>query len=52
MSAYVAGTGFVRISDMIPLKAMASVIPGVALGAVILLVFIAVGMLELLIENI
>src|SRR5579885_2884741 len=43
-SAYVAGTGFVRISDMIPLKAMASVIPGVALGAVILLIFIAVGM--------
>ncbi len=50
-SAYVAGTGFVRISDMIPLKAMASVIPGVALGAVILLIFIAVGMLELLIRK-
>jgi hypothetical protein len=50
-SAYVAGTGFVRISDMIPLKAMASVIPGVALGAVILLVFIAIGVLELLIRK-
>ncbi|MEM0117540.1 MAG: hypothetical protein QXV32_03760 [Conexivisphaerales archaeon] len=45
-SAYVAGTGFVRISDMIPLKAMASVIPGVALGAVILIIFVGLGLLE------
>jgi hypothetical protein len=50
-SAYVAGTGFVRISDMIPLKAMASIIPGVALGAVILLVFFAIGLLETLIRK-
>lgn len=49
--AYLSGTGFVRIADMIPLKAIASVVPGVALGGVIILLFIAVGLVEAIIRK-
>jgi hypothetical protein len=45
-SAYICGTGFVRISDMIPLKAIASVPPGLALGAAFLLLFAGLGFVE------
>jgi hypothetical protein len=38
----VAGFGFVRIADMFPTKSIASVVPGVALGAVLVLLLLAV----------
>jgi hypothetical protein len=46
LCAYICAAGFVRIADMIPLKAIASVIPGIALGGVVALGFLGIGLVE------
>jgi hypothetical protein len=38
-AAFIAGSGFVRIADMVPIKSVASVLPGVAVGFGILVLF-------------
>ena len=45
-ASFVSGLGFVRIADMLPTKAIASVVPGVALGVGVSLLFLGMNYFE------
>ena len=45
-AAFAAGSGFIRIADMIPLKSVASVIPGVAVGFGFIALFLGLNWVE------
>jgi hypothetical protein len=50
-SALLAGDGIVRVADMIPLKTMASAIPGFMAGLLVIAVFMSVSSFEKLIRG-
>jgi hypothetical protein len=50
-SAFLAGDGIVRVADMIPLKTMASTIPGFMAGLMVIAIFLSVSSFEKLVRN-
>jgi hypothetical protein len=50
-SAFLAGDGIVRVADMIPLKTMASTIPGFMAALLVIAVFLLVSSFEKLVRN-
>lgn len=46
LSSFLAGDGFVRVADLAPFKSMASFVPGVALGMLVALSYLAINSIE------